>query len=168
MGSAHRDYPTLIQAVDVLNIPTVIVTRESDISRLPQSPFVTFKSGLTERECFEMLAKARISVTPIANLETASGQTTFIAAMHIGVPVIATACPGTEGYIEHRRNGILLPPLDVDAMKDAVADLWNDKTCRVRLSSAACAEAMARFSDKAAGKALHEIVLEAEWDRSDA
>ncbi len=87
MGSAHRDYPTLIAAVDALAIPTIIVTRPADAEALPKTPYVTVRSNLSAAECLDLLARARLSVTPIANLATASGQVTILDAMATGVPV---------------------------------------------------------------------------------
>lgn len=158
MGSAHRDYPTLINAADRLNLATVIVTRASDIASLPQSPHVTFRSGLTEQECLELLARARVCVTPIANMTTASGQVTFINAMQLGIPVIATRCPGTDGYIAHGRDGLLVAPFDVDDMVAAIDRLWHDDTLRAQLAETASITAQERFSDQAAAQRLRDMI----------
>lgn len=158
MGSAHRDYATLIAAVDALGIPTVIVTRAADAATLPHSDYVEMRSGLSERECTELLACARLSVTPISNLTTASGQVTFLDAMQMGVPVIATDCPGTEGYITDGRTGLLVPPFDTGALQAAIASLWYDAARRAALSEAARQESKARFSDEAAAAALARLI----------
>lgn len=158
MGSAHRDYPTLISAIDLLQLPTVIVTRESDIASLPQSPHVTFRSKMTEEECLELLSRARICVTPVANLQTASGQVTFVNAMQLGVPTITTRCPGTDGYIEDGKNGILVPPFDVQAMSDAIRRLWSDGHLRETLSRTGIQTARSTFSDEMAATRLLDIV----------
>lgn len=158
MGSAHRDYPTLIHAAERLNLPTFIVTRASDIALLPQNPNVTFLSGMSEQECLELLARARICVTPVANMTTASGQVTFINAMQLGVPVVATRCPGTVGYIEHGGDGLLVAPFDVDDMVTAIDRLWQDSTLRMQLAEKARVTAHDRFSDQAAADRLVEII----------
>lgn len=158
MGSAHRDYWTLVQAVDRLALHTIIVTRASDIVRLPESPHVTYMSGMTEQECIELMARARICVTPIANMATASGQVTFINAMQVGVPVIATRSPGTEGYIEDGCNGILVEPFDVEDLASKIDLLWQDEYLRARLSNAAQTIAIERFSDQAAADKLIGII----------
>ncbi|MCF2906656.1 glycosyltransferase family 4 protein [Octadecabacter sp. CECT 8868] len=158
MGSAHRDYPTLIKAVNQLNYPTVIVTRASDIATFPESANVTYRSGLTEKQCLDLMARARMCVTPIANMTTASGQITFINAMHLGTPVIATRCPGTEGYIKDGYDGVLVAPFDVDDLTAAIDQLWQDETQREALAKRASETARARFSDQAASLRLHEIL----------
>ncbi len=158
MGSAHRDYETLIEAVDALAIPTIIVTRPDAAAALPKSPHVTLKSDLSYEECLDLLARARVSVTPISNLETASGQITFINAMHMGVPVIATRCLGTEGYIEDGKTGLLVPPFDAGALQDAIAGLWHDGARRTEIAARGREEADRRFTDAAAAAALHAII----------
>lgn len=158
MGSAHRDYPSLIKAVDKIGVPTTIVTRPSDIDALPKSEYVTFLSRLSEAECMALLARARLSVTPVSNLTTASGQITFINAMQMGVPVIATSCPGTEGYITHDKTGRLVPPFDVDTLASEIKTLWDDEEMRQTLAIAATAESLNRFSDQAAANTLSGMI----------
>lgn len=160
MGSAKRDYPLLISAVDQLRIPTLIITREDEISRLPKSEYVSFRSGLSQQECLELLAKSRICVTPVANATTASGQITFLNAMQLGVPCIATRCPGTDGYIEHDQTGILVEQGDLNGIVSSIHDLWHDANLRTRLSEAGQLAFQERFSDDAAADALHDLIRE--------
>lgn len=160
MGSAHRDYRTLIEAVEALGIRTVIVTREDDAAALPRSPFVTFRSNMTREECHELLARARLSVTPIGNLDTASGQVTFLNAMQFGVPVIATRCPGTEGYIEDGVNGYLVAPFDPEDLREKIALLWTDATRRRAIGEAGRTYADSHFSDEGAAARLEGILLD--------
>ena len=158
MGSAGRDYQTLIAAVDTLGLRTIIVTRKDIIETLPKSKHVTFRHGLSEDECLELLATARLSVTPLANLTTASGQVTFINAMMLGVPLIATRCPGTEGYVEARITALLVEPFDQAGMEQAITMLWNDATSRAALAGRAQNFADAHLSDEAAAESLKRLL----------
>lgn len=158
MGSAQRDYPTLIKAVDQLCLPTVIITRKADIEHLPKSHYISFLSDLSESECLQTLARARICVTPIANLTTASGQVTFINSMQLGVATIATRCPGTEGYISHELDGILVKPFDVEDLATAISRVWEDEIFRTNLATAARKTARQRFSDEMAAERLRQII----------
>ena len=160
MGSAHRDYDTLIRAVIELGIRTVIVTRKDEIDRLPRSANVEFKTGLTEVECLDLLARARLSVTPVANMETASGQITFINAMQLGVPVLATRCPGTDGYIEDGKTGVLLTPFDVGDMRAKINAIWNDAAMRERIAAGGKQFADASLSDEGAAATLKRIMID--------
>lgn len=159
MGSAHRDYPTLIKAVDKLKIRTIIVTRKDDIAELPQSPYVEFMSGLSQEDCLKLMTQARLSVTPISNMSTASGQVTFVNAMKLGVAVIATRCPGTEDYMENRETAILVPMGDVEALTASIAELWEDHDKRERFAQAGKRHAETYYSDEGAAKTLEDIIL---------
>lgn len=159
MGSAQRDYDTLIRAVAELGIRTVIVTRRDEIDRLPKPANVEFRTGLTETECLELLSHARLSVTPIGNVETASGQITFINAMQLGVPVLATRCPGTDGYIEDGQTGILIAPFDTADMRVKIDAIWSDAAMRERIAAEGKRYAEANLSDEAAAATLRRILI---------
>ena len=49
-------------------------------------------------------------------------------AQSAGVPIVATAVGGVPGAIEHRRNGLLIPPDDAGAAVDALEKLRLDET----------------------------------------
>ena len=158
MGSAGRDYQTLVSAVNDLGIKTIIISRPDMIKDLKPGPNVYFKSSLSYDECMKLLSGARISVTPISNQETASGQITFLNAMQMGVPIIATRCPGTEGYIEDGKNGLLVAPANVEDMKKNILSLWEDEKRRQDISSWQKEKFFNSFSDEAAAKSLENII----------
>lgn len=160
MGSAHRDYESLIEAVRGTDIRTIIVTRATDIETLPKAENVEFLSDLSAAACMTLMAQARLSVTPVDNMTTASGQITFITAMRMGVPVIATDCPGIQGYITPGETGLLVSPRDAEALRRAIQNLWHDPAARLRLAEAASREAKARFSDEAAAEHLHQALVQ--------
>lgn len=161
MGSAGRDYPTLLKAVSTLGIRSIIVTRPDIIKTLPTSANVTFMSGLSPEECMSLLASARVSVTPIANQETASGQITFLNAMQLGVPLIATRCPGTDGYVEDGKTGLLVKAGSVEDMTTAIASLWTNKAKRQELAAEGQQQFSRNFSDLAAAEKLERLIEQA-------
>jgi glycosyltransferase involved in cell wall biosynthesis len=158
MGSAHRDYETLLNAVKGSDIPVTIVTRASDVDTLPKQENVTYLSNLTDEECLELLARSRLSVTPISNLQTASGQVTFINAMRLGVAVIATRCPGTEGYIEDGHTGLLVAPRDVEGLRSQILRLWRDDAAREGFAKAGQQAAAESFTDEVAAARLVQML----------
>ena len=159
MGSAHRDYKSLITAVANLSIRTIIVTKKDFIDQLPKPENVEFMSDLSQQECLELLARARLSVTPISNLESASGQVTFIDAMRIGIPVLVTRCPGTAGYIEDGVTGVLMEPFDPDDIRAKIYSLWIDGETRQKIAAAGRQFAETKLSDEGAAQTLREILL---------
>jgi glycosyltransferase involved in cell wall biosynthesis len=75
-------------------------------------------------------------------------------AMAWGRPVVASAVGGLLDAVEDGITGLLVPPGDVRALRDAVARLLADAGLRERLGRAAEAKARAEFSVEAARAAL--------------
>ena len=105
MGTANRDYATMIEAVAALGLRTVIIAgaRAVDAASLP--PNVSVRSGLTLAACHELCQKARVNVIPLDTIDTASGQVTVRYAMMFGKAAVATTSIGTEDYIEDGVTG---------------------------------------------------------------
>ncbi len=57
-------------------------------------------------------------------------------AFAFGKPVIATAVGGIPDMVRDRETGLLIPPNDVNALRDALRQLMSDPALRVRLGEA--------------------------------
>ncbi len=125
VGTAHRDYATLVEAVRPLGVPTVIVAGSHALEGIELPANVTVRSGLSLLECHRLCQQARVNVVPLDNDETASGQVTLRYAMLFGKPVIATDTIGTEDYIDNGVTGILVPPRDPVALRAAISNMWE-------------------------------------------
>jgi glycosyltransferase involved in cell wall biosynthesis len=160
MGSANRDYSTLISAVREINIKCKIVAspRSIDSKNLPSN--VELINGLTSSECHLLAQQARINVIPLADVETASGQVTIVEAMRMGRPVVATEGVGSVDYIQNGFDGLLVPPQDASALKFQIERLWNSEALRMHLSQNSMATANSRFSDEVAAQELIRIMDE--------
>jgi glycosyltransferase involved in cell wall biosynthesis len=160
MGSANRDYRTLVDAVLGTGIKTVIISKKSIIESLPDHPDLVKLDGLTQEDCNSILGGAVLNVIPVATAQTASGQVTFTTAMRMGIPTIATRCVGTVDYIRDGRTGILVSPGDALGLRRAIECLWRDEGSRVQIGSAAHRYAEQHFSDEAAGRNFANIIDE--------
>jgi glycosyltransferase involved in cell wall biosynthesis len=121
-GDSYRDYGTLIESARSLPVQVTIAAHHRSAplwSALPDN--VTAASVPHERFVALMRASA-IVVTPlVARDDRSAGQATYLNAMAMGKLTIVSETLGVRDYIEHGRTGLVLPPGDVGAMRDAVA-----------------------------------------------
>jgi glycosyltransferase involved in cell wall biosynthesis len=82
-------------------------------------------------------------------------------AMAHGRPVVASAVGGLLEAIEDGVNGVLVPPLDVAALRRALEELLANPEQRARLGTAARAYAADHFSREAEVDALLAVYAEA-------
>jgi glycosyltransferase involved in cell wall biosynthesis len=71
-----------------------------------------------------------------------------IEAMAAGLPVIGTDAEGVPEIIDHERNGMLVPPGDVEALANAMRCLGEDDGIRQRLGRQARQDALERYDYK--------------------
>lgn len=158
MGSANRDYDTLIRAVAGTGIPTVIIAAPRLLSGLRIASNVTVLSGLSPKECREFAMGARLSVVPLADVEAASGQVTVIEAMRMGRPVVATRSAGTIDYITDGATGMLAEEGDDRHLRAILLELWENAEKRRSLAAQAALFAEQQLSDEAAARSLTRIL----------
>jgi len=70
----------------------------------------------------------------------------LLEAMSFGLPVIATPVGGVPEIVTHERDGLLVPPGDIDALAAAIARLTSEPELRERLGRAARETVAKRFS----------------------
>jgi glycosyltransferase involved in cell wall biosynthesis len=88
----------------------------------------------------------------------------LLEAMAGGMPVITTETCGMPDVIENDFNGLLVPPADAPALKQAILCLVNSEELRRRLGQAA-RESMHRYTWERAARQLEALfrhVLDAE------
>jgi glycosyltransferase involved in cell wall biosynthesis len=137
LGTANRDYATLLDVVEQLGIRTIIVTGPHAVAGLQVPANVEIRSGLTEQQCNALCQQARLNIVPLDTRDTASGQVTVRNAMMFGKCLITTRSTGTEDYVEDSVTGVLVPPRDAAALKRAIEDLWDNPLKREAMGAAA-------------------------------
>jgi glycosyltransferase involved in cell wall biosynthesis len=106
---------------------------------------------------------ARASVVAVAtrsNLHV-SGITTILEAMALGRPVVATATPGMDDYVQPGVTGLLVPPGDPTALAAAVTTLLDDPAQAEALAAAARARVLAEHSSHAQAARLAAVLTAA-------
>lgn len=68
-----------------------------------------------------------------------------LEAMAVGLPVIASAVPGTTDLFKDGKEGLLVPPSDIKALANKITDLLQNPSERSRLGHSARAAAIKRY-----------------------
>jgi glycosyltransferase involved in cell wall biosynthesis len=108
-GLEFRDYPTLVHAVDGLDVKVVIGaashwskrrnTAEGEV--LPDNVEV---SAFNYEALRNVYARSSIVVVPLADTDFQAGITTILEAMAMGKPVVVTHTSGQTDVVEDRRT----------------------------------------------------------------
>jgi glycosyltransferase involved in cell wall biosynthesis len=137
VGSEMRDYPTLVSAMQGLDIPCHIAAgtkrivngiRYFDDTPLPESVTVGRQSFTELRELY---ARSRFVVVPVkGNSDTDNGISVSLEAFAMGKPVIISRTVAQE-VVRDGETGLFVPPGDPLSLRDAIQTLWKDpERCR--------------------------------------
>lgn len=132
-GPEHKRLDTQIRAAGLEN--TVRLEGERPEEDIP--------AYLSRTACLAMpsIAPKRGSHDGLPNV--------VIEAMAAGVPVVGTALFGIPEAVEHQVTGLLVPPGDAAALRDAMAALLADPDNRRRMGDAARERSRRRFDVRA-------------------
>ncbi len=145
-GDISRDYPTLVQAVDGLDVPVVLRTNliGEDRARYPNLRVITARqSDVGLRALYR---EAKIVVLPLKNTRHPGGITTLLEAFACGRPVVVSDSSGVRDYLRHEENCLVVPCGNVMALRSAIERLLSDAALRERLAQGARAYAEAELS----------------------
>lgn len=127
----NRDFETLLAAN--IDSPIVLCTPQERVKCLsiPQNVSVVQGSYSDVRKWFH---EAKVVVIPIMDTIRPSGQGCILQAMSTGKAVITTSTQGrwTDKLIDGE-NCILVPPADPDALRQAIAKVYNDSALSAKI-----------------------------------
>ncbi|MEQ3549113.1 glycosyltransferase family 4 protein [Pseudonocardia nematodicida] len=108
----------------------------------------TLRTEVTDRfvdrdEVAPLFADAAVVCLPYLE---ASQSGVHALACGLGVPVVASAVGGLTSAVAHGRDGLLVPPDDVDALAAALGRVLDEPVLRARLASGARARARTDLS----------------------
>lgn len=136
-GRTGRDWPTFLDAMRGLPWEGVIVCGSDSLHKEALPPNVNVYSNIPYPEYLRLLEGARVVVVPLETHVYSSGQVAFLEAMALGKPIIATNTIGTEDYIRHAENGLLVEPNSAVMMRDAIIEIMSDRITEEKLRQAA-------------------------------
>lgn len=134
LGVAKRDYHTLIASIKQLpeyETEIYISSRFHDTYKgnlLESIPdWIHFKKKVSYQELINRYKRARFVVLPLEDTTLFSaGSSVVLEAGTLGKAVIATKTQGMTDFVIDGVTGLLVPPHDVEAMRDAIFTLWNN------------------------------------------
>lgn len=141
VGSEARDYPTLVRAVEGLEVTTVIavgspvlrpsgdadalfgpMVRDAGASR---SARVTLRQQISPGELRQLYSGARFVVIPLRDVDFDAGVTAITEAMAMCKAVVTTRTRGQVDIVRHGENGLYVPPGDPGALRVALLRLLD-------------------------------------------
>jgi len=136
-GRNFRDYDTLIDAVDGLDVQLLIVCGQEHLRgrRIPSN--VTVEREIPWDDYLRRVREARFVVVPLSSELVPAGQVAILEAMGYGKPVITTRSVGTTDYVRHEIDGLLYTMGDARDLRLQIERLTSDDRLRERLGQAA-------------------------------
>jgi glycosyltransferase involved in cell wall biosynthesis len=129
-GLEFRDYPTLVEAVEGLDV-RVVIGAASHWSKRRNTASDARPSTNVEVDSFDyfalraLYARAAIVVVPLDDVDFQAGVTTILEAMAMGKPVIVTHSVGQTDVVEDRRQitrGVLPRSRPESLLRQAAAE----------------------------------------------
>ncbi len=140
-GLEWRDYPTLLQAVDGLDMQVRLAAASPWSKHRNSAKGRKLPTNVTARryeylELRSLYAESAFVVVPLYDTDFQAGVTTMLEAMAMGRAVIATRTIGQSDVIEEGVNGLYVPPGDPCALRAAIERLAAEPREAQRLGAA--------------------------------
>lgn len=120
-GNPMRDYGTLVEAARHLPVPVTIATSRKEVTGRADLPPNVSAGPIPHDDYVRRLRSAAVVAIPLrGETERSGGEQTYLNAMALGKLVVVSDGPGARDYIEDGVTGILVPPHDPAAMRDAI------------------------------------------------
>lgn len=145
-GMEMRDYPTLVRALENLEIPCHIATGEArghlfrtvenlyKLSEIP--PHITI-GQLKPAEMRALYKRSRFVVVPLLETDTDNGLTVILEAMAMGKAVICSKVEGQIDIIKDGVTGVYVPQGDHIALRKTIKALWDNPEKAAEMGRAA-------------------------------
>ncbi len=141
-GLEWRDYPTLIEAVQGLDVEVRLGAASPWSKHRNETADRTLPPNVTARryeyaELRRLYADSSLVVVPLYENDFQAGITTILEAMAMGKAVITTRTTGQVDTIRDGVNGLYVPPGDAGALRRALTRLLDNPEETARLGAAA-------------------------------
>jgi glycosyltransferase involved in cell wall biosynthesis len=131
VGLERRDYPTLMRAVENLDVQVVIAaaspwSKRSDTTEGQSIPSNVTVKKFNQFELRQVYADSRFLVMPLYNVDFQAGVTAILEAMAMERTVICSRTTGQTDVIVASETGLYVPPENADALRDAIQKLLTN------------------------------------------
>jgi glycosyltransferase involved in cell wall biosynthesis len=150
-GREHRDYSTLAEACRALPVRVFIAAGSlfspSATHTQPEAWPINVTAGFADhRSLRDWYARAAIVAVPLVPTDFQAGVTTILEAMSMAKPVVVSATEGQRDVVDDGVTGLMVPPGDSGALREAIEGLLADPAERARLGTNARTAVEERFS----------------------
>lgn len=150
VGLEQRDYATLAQATADLDLDVRISGFSADTRVLSRAFPPVMPANMTRRfypwqELVQLYRDADIMVVSLFPNHYAGGVQALMEALSCGRPVVVTATPGLEGYLDRPDAMMTVPPGDAAALRAAIVGLLANPEKRAQMASRAVLLARERY-----------------------
>lgn len=125
-GGEGRDYNTLIDAMDGLDINLVIIARPENLKHRKLPPNVTLLTNVPLKKFWAAIAQSKFSVVPMLAKDTNCGHGTIVGGYALGKAVVTTYSYATQDYAVGEYNSLISEPGDSKGLAENITRLWND------------------------------------------
>jgi glycosyltransferase involved in cell wall biosynthesis len=160
-GLERRDYPTLMRAVEGLDVDVVIAAASpwstwADSSTGTEPPANVDIRRLDLFDLRQLYADAAFVVMPLEEVDFQAGITTILEAMAMSRAVVCSRTAGQDDTIVEGETGRYVPPGDADALRSAIVALLDDPAEAERLGRGGRSwveqhASIERYADRLAG-----------------
>src|SRR5262245_13485365 len=131
VGLERRDYETLLQAVQGLDVHVVIAAASPWSKRKEGVAAQSIPSNVTVRkftqyELRQLYADSRFMVMPLENVKFQAGVTAILECLAMGKTVICSRVPGQTDVVVEGENGCYVPQGDPSGLRAAIRRLLDD------------------------------------------
>jgi glycosyltransferase involved in cell wall biosynthesis len=140
VGLERRDYETLLQAVEDLDVHVVIAAASPWSKRTEGVATRTVPSNVTVRkftqyQLRQLYADSCFMVMPLENVKFQAGVTAILECLAMGKGVICSLVPGQTDVVVEGENGRYVPPGDPPALNANIRQLLSGSEEASRLGA---------------------------------
>ena len=149
-----RDWPTLLQAVEGIDMTVKLCCRPRDLAgqRVPANVEML---GYVDRDLYrDLLGRARVVAIASRPLLYPSGQSVLLEGMAMGRTVVVTQTAALSGYVTDGVSALAVPPGDPGALRQRIIEAAADDGLRRDVGSAGRASVEHSFNARAMWAAI--------------